>query len=46
MVDVLHGDVAVVLDVLHLLTVAVRFLQSLDNHGSGRGTDGDLEIFQ
>ena len=43
LVDVVHGDVPVVFDVLHLLTITVRLLQSLDDHSSGRGTDGDLQ---
>ena len=34
MINVLHGDVAVVLDVLHLLTVSVGLLQSLDDKSS------------
>ena len=42
MVDVLHGDVTVVLDVLHLLAVTVGLLQSLDNQGSGGGADSNL----
>ena len=46
MVDVLHGDVTVVLDVLHLLAVTVGLLQSLDNHSSGGGADSDLKIFE
>jgi hypothetical protein len=33
-INVLHGDVAVVLDVLHLLTVSVWLLKSLDDKGS------------
>ena len=40
--DVLDGDVAVVFDVLHLLAVAVRLLQRLDDQGRGRGAHGDL----
>ena len=44
--DVVHGDVAVVLDVLHLLTVTVGLLQCLDDQGSRGGADGDLKIFQ
>ena len=42
MVDVLHGDVTVVFDVLHLLTVTVRLLQGLDDQSRGRGADSDL----
>merc|ERR1719150_3146319 len=32
--NVIHSDVAAVLDVLHLLTVPWRLLQGLDNKGS------------
>ena len=46
MVDVVNGDVAVVLDVLHLLAVTVGLLQCLDDQGSRGGADGDLKIFQ
>ena len=35
--DVVHGDVAAVLDVLHLLAVPWRLLQSLDDQGSSGG---------
>ena len=42
--DVIHGDVSVVLDVLHLLPVSVGLLQGLDQEGSSRGTDSNLEI--
>merc|ERR1719180_461777 len=35
--DVVHGDVAAVLDVLHLLPVPWRLLQSLDDQGGSRG---------
>ena len=42
MVDVVHGNIAVVFDVLHLLTVTVRLLQGLDDQGRGGGADGDL----
>ena len=40
--DVVHGDVAIVLDVLHLLAVTWGLLERLDDHGGGRGDDGDL----
>ena len=46
MVDVVNGDVAVVLDVLHLLTITVGLLQSLDDQGSRGGADGNLKIFE
>ena len=39
--DVIKGDVAVVLDVLHLLAVTRGLLQSLDDEGRGRGDDVD-----
>ena len=42
-VDVLHGNVAIVLDVLHLLSVSMRFLKSLDYEGGCRWTDRNLE---
>ena len=42
MVDVVHGNIAVVFDVLHLLTVTVRLLQGLDDQGRGRGAHCDL----
>ena len=42
--DVVHGDVAVVLDVLDLLAVARGLLQGLDDEGSGRGDDGHLGL--
>ena len=32
------------LDVLHLLPVSVGLLQGLDQEGSSRGTDSNLEI--
>merc|ERR1719188_1717667 len=35
--DVVHGDVAVVLDVLHLLPVPGGLLEGLDDEGSGGG---------
>ncbi|KAG1332013.1 putative 60S ribosomal protein L12-like [Cocos nucifera] len=35
--DVVEGDVAVVLDVLGLLAVALRLLKGLDHQGGGRG---------
>ena len=38
--DVIHGDVTIVLDVLHLLPVPGRFLESLDDESSGRGHHG------
>ena len=34
--DIVHGDVAVVLDVLHLLPVPGGLLQRLDDQGSSR----------
>merc|ERR1712061_879234 len=37
--DVIHGDVAAVLDVLDLLAVPWRLLQGLDDEGSSRGND-------
>merc|ERR550517_315148 len=37
--DVIHGDVAAVLDVLHLLPVPWRLLQCLDDQGSSRGNN-------
>merc|ERR1719150_24680 len=42
--DIVHGDVAVVLDVLDLLTITWRFLQGLDDQGSGGGNDSDLSL--
>ena len=39
--DVIEGDVAVVLDVLHLLAITWRLLQGLDDEGGGRGNDVD-----
>ena len=44
LVDVVHGDVPVVLHVLHLLPVPGRLLQGLDDQGSGRGDDGDRSL--
>ena len=44
LVDVIHGDVAAVLDVLHLLPVPGRLLQGLDDQGCGRGDDGDRSL--
>ena len=41
-VDVVHGDVAVVLDVLHLLPVPVGLLQRLDDQGRGGGAHANL----
>ena len=38
-VDVVHGDVAVVLDVLHFLPVPWGFLQGLDDESRSRGND-------
>ena len=40
--DVVYLDVAIVLDVLHLLPVPVWLLKSLDNESSSRGADGNL----
>ena len=40
--DVIHGDVAIVLDVLHLLAIAWGLLERLDDHRGGGGDDGDL----
>merc|ERR1711971_236112 len=37
--DVVHGDVAAMLDVLHLLAVPWRLLQGLDDQGGSRGYD-------
>ena len=52
LVDVLDGDVATVLDVLHLLPVPGGFLQSLDDQGGGAGDHGtgglsvlDLQLY-
>merc|ERR1719166_571715 len=42
--DVIHGDVSVVLDVLHLLPVSVGFLESFDDESSGRGTNSNLSL--
>merc|ERR1711992_326613 len=42
--DVVHRDVAVVLDVLHLLPVPGGLLQGLDDQGGGRGDDADLGL--
>ena len=42
--DVVHGDVAVVLDVLHLLPVPGGLLEGLDDEGGGRGDDADLGL--
>jgi len=42
--DVVHGDVAVVLDVLDLLAVAWRLLQGLDDQGGGGGHNVDLGL--
>lgn len=49
--DVIHGDVAAVLDVLDLLPVPWRLLEGLDDEGSGRRNHGasglpvlDLEL--
>ena len=44
--DVSEGNVAIVLDVLHLLPVSVGLLQSLDQEGSSRGADSNLESNQ
>ena len=45
LVDVFDGDVATVLDVLHLLPVPGGLLQGLDDEGRGGGNnrDGGLE---
>ena len=40
--DVVYLDVAIVLDVLHLLPVPVWLLKSLDNESGSRGADGNL----
>ena len=40
LVDVLNGDVTAVLDVLHLLPVPGRFLESLDDEGGSGGHHG------
>merc|ERR1712098_736064 len=37
--DVIHGDIAAVLDVLHLLTVPWGLLQGLDDQGGSGGDD-------
>merc|ERR1719282_877083 len=42
--DVVHRDVAVVLDVLHLLPVPGRLLQGLDDQGRGGGNNVDLGL--
>ena len=42
-VDILHSDVSVVLDILHLLAVSMWFLESLDNHSSSRRTNSNLK---
>ena len=47
--DIVHGDVAVVLDVLHLLPVPGRLLQGLDDQGRGGGNHRHLikrKLFQ
>ena len=41
LVDVVHGDVAAVLDVLHLLTVPGRLLQGLDDQSRSGGDNRD-----
>ena len=41
-VDVIHGDITIVLDVLDLLPVPGRLLQGLDDQGSSRGDNGNL----
>ena len=38
--DVVHGDIAVVLDVLHFLPVPGGFLQGLDDEGGSAGDHG------
>ena len=42
--DVVHGDVAVVLDVPDLLAVAGRLLEGLDDERGRGGHDGDLGL--
>ena len=42
--DVIHGDVAVVLDVLDLLPVPGRLLEGLDDQGGGGGHHADLGL--
>jgi len=42
--DVVHGDVAVVLDVLDLLAVTWGLLKGLDDQGSGGGNNVDLGL--
>ena len=41
LVDVVHGDVPVVLDILHLLPVPRGLLQGLDDEGGGGGNNRD-----
>ena len=41
---VVHFDVAVMFDVLHLLPVTWGFFQSLDNQSCGRGYNVDLSL--
>ena len=41
LVDVVHGDVAAVFDVLNLLPVPGRLLQGLDDQGGSGGHHGD-----
>ena len=40
LIDVIHGDVAAVLDVLHLLPVPGGLLQGLDDEGGSAGDHG------
>ena len=40
--DIINLDVAIVLDVLHLLTISVGLLESLDDDGGCRGTHSNL----
>ena len=44
LVDVIDGDVATVLDVLHLLPVPGRLLQGLDDQGGSGGNYGDCGL--
>ena len=44
LVDVVHGDVSAVLDVLDLLPVPGGLLEGLDDEGSGGGDHGALSL--